>query len=134
MNGGKAVVEPNGYLVQRKRAVLNPVADIAKQHTKSFANLMEGTSTVLFGRPVLPRPLPCLIKHSLVQLPDIFVGDHFVRTCTTSVAPLPRLQYVFSFPLIQFFPGGEVGNQVGKLFSGEGSVTVTGLQQWHDLL
>ena len=114
MNGYQSVMEPHGGFIGRKRAVVNPVANVAEQDDESFPNFTEWNSDIPLGLSILPGPFPGLVKHFQMQLSNVFVGDHVQRAGAISQGPRSGLQNVLPLPLVEFLLGGKTRNQVRK--------------------
>jgi hypothetical protein len=87
MNEHEVVVKPDSYLIRRICAVLNPKATIAKQNSQPFGNLVKGHANRLFGFSVFARPFPSLVKHLLMQFPDVLIRNHVDGTRTVLEGP-----------------------------------------------
>src|SRR5580658_8111171 len=100
MNVYKPMVKANSYFVRGVRAVLDPIPNVTAQRHESVSNFMDWNPHVFLGASVLTRPLPCLVEHFCVQLPQVFVGGDNNRTRAICGSPLLPQQYVFALPFV----------------------------------
>src|SRR5450432_1532405 len=125
VNQNQAVMKPHCDLVGGISVVFNPEVCISEQCDQHFSHLRNWNPDGFFGLAKVARPLPCLIKHPVVKFSDVFIREGSGSLdIPPGESPSPPSQDGLALPLIQFFPGGQVGNQVTQFLWCERRVPV----------
>ncbi len=127
-------MKADGQFVGNIGSVFQPIPRIAKQGGESLANFMMRDADVLFCGSIGSGPLPSLIEHSQMEIPSVGL-DKRVTSAKIFRCECPRIRFenILSFPLVQFFPGREVGNEISLFIGRQRRVSLSLREETHGM-
>src|SRR3984893_732003 len=112
----QAMMKADSEFIRRIGFVFQPIARVAKRSGESLADFMVGNTDVFFGGAIGSRPFPGLIEHTQMEISYVGLDKRIMPTRVVG-CERPRIGFenVLSFPLVEFFLGRKIGNEVNLL-------------------
>src|SRR6267154_738933 len=132
VDGNQAVMKADGEFIGSIGSVFQPIACIAQQSGESVADFMVGNADVLFGGSIGSRPFPRLIEHAQMEIS--YVGlDKRIMPAKMVGRERPGIGFenVLSLPLIEFFLGRQIGNEVRLLIGRQRRIALSLQEEAH---